>query len=40
MHVVTQYTPAHYMPDTAAQLQPIPYACGASAPCFQYLWAP
>jgi len=27
--VETQYAPARCMPDAAAQLQPIPYACGA-----------
>jgi len=27
--VATQYTPARCTPDAAAQLQPIPYACGA-----------
>jgi len=27
--VVTQYAPARCTPDAAAQLQPIPYACGA-----------
>jgi len=26
--MATQYAPAHCTPDTAAQLQPIPYACG------------
>ena len=29
MHVATQYAPAHYTPDAEAQLQPIPYTCGA-----------
>ena len=29
MRVATQYAPARCTPDTAAQLQPIPYACGA-----------
>ena len=27
--VATQYAPARCTPDAAAQLQPIPYACGA-----------
>jgi len=27
--MATQYAPAHCMSDTVAQLQPIPYACGA-----------
>ena len=27
--MATQYAPAHCIPVTAAQLQPIPYACGA-----------
>ena len=29
MRVASQYTPALCTPDAAAQLQPIPYACGA-----------
>ena len=29
MRMATQYAPAHCTPDAAAQLQPIPYACGA-----------
>ena len=29
MRVATQYAPARCTPDAAAQLQPIPYACGA-----------
>jgi len=29
VRVATQYAPARCTPDTAAQLQPIPYACGA-----------
>ena len=29
MRVATQYAPARCMSDAAAQLQPIPYACGA-----------
>jgi len=29
VRVATQYTPARCTPDAAAQLQPIPYACGA-----------
>ena len=29
MRVVTQYAPTRCTPDAAAQLQPIPYACGA-----------
>ena len=29
MCVATQYAPARCTPDAAAQLQPIPYACGA-----------
>ena len=29
MRVATQYAPARYTQDAAAQLQPIPYACGA-----------
>ena len=27
--MATQYAPARCTPDAAAQLQPIPYACGA-----------
>ena len=29
VRVATQYAPARCTPDAAAQLQPIPYACGA-----------
>jgi len=29
VRVATQYAPARYTQDAAAQLQPIPYACGA-----------
>jgi len=29
VRVATQYAPACCTPDAAAQLQPIPYACGA-----------
>ena len=29
MRVATQYAPARCMLDAAAQLQPIPYVCGA-----------
>jgi len=29
VRVATQYAPARYTPDVAAQLQSIPYACGA-----------
>ena len=29
MRVATQYAPARCTPDAAAQLQPLPYACGA-----------
>jgi len=32
VRVATQYAPARCTPDAAAQLQPIPYACGALLP--------
>jgi len=34
VRVASQYAPARCKPDAAAQLQPIPYACGAQRALF------